>query len=96
MDEIKLEIHEIFSNIKPADAYAIILIGENNSLLPVIVGQPEMRAISGILNNIPSPRPLTNELFAAFINKMNVRVLKVLIYKAVKGIFYSYIYFAKK
>lgn len=40
-------------------------------------------------------RPLTHDLFYSCLNVLGATLLRVLIYKAKEGVFYSYIYFKK-
>ena len=44
---------------------------------------------------VKTPRPLTHDLFMTIIGVLGASLLRVLIYKAKDGIFYSYIYLKK-
>ena len=43
-----------------------------------------------------APRPLTHDLFYTCLNILGTKMLRVLIYKAKEGVFYSYIYLQKE
>ena len=90
---IELKIHNMSGTLYPAESVALVLqevYGERMS--PIIIGKLEAHAIQVGMRGIPSPRPLTHDLFLQMFNKLNARVRHVLIYKAKDGVFYSYIY----
>ena len=74
-----------------------MLLGEVNGerQLPVIIGPAEAQATALYLKGIKTPRPLTHDLFMTSLTVMGASLLRVLIYKAKEGIFYSYIYLKK-
>ena len=47
------------------------------------------------LKGVKAPRPLTHDLFYTCLNVLGAKMLRVLIYKAKEGVFYSYIYLQK-
>ena len=47
------------------------------------------------MKGVKTPRPLTHDLFMTIIGVLGASLLRVLIYKAKDGIFYSYIYLKK-
>lgn len=63
--------------------------------LPIIIGPAEAQATAICLKGIKAPRPLTHDLFYSCLNVLGATLLRVLIYKAKEGVFYSYIYFKK-
>ena len=74
-----------------------MLLGEvdGERQLPVIIGPAEAQATILYLKGIKTPRPLTHDLFTTSLNALGVHLIRILIYKAKDGIFYSYIYLKK-
>lgn len=91
--KIELQVISISSSHAEAGAYALLLEEkEGKRQLPVIIGTAEAQAIMLELKGIAPPRPLTHSLFTSVLEALGVRLLRVLIYKADNGVFYSYIY----
>ena len=63
--------------------------------LPIIIGPAEAQATALYMKGVKTPRPLTHDLFMTIIGVLGASLLRVLIYKAKDGIFYSYIYLKK-
>ncbi|HJF92255.1 MAG TPA: DUF151 domain-containing protein [Mediterranea massiliensis] len=82
-----------YSSSQGGGAYALVL-GEvgGSRQMPVIIGAAEAQVILLEIRGIVSPRPLTHELFASVLEALCTRLLRILIYKAEKGLFYSYLY----
>lgn len=91
--EIQLKVQYI-SGIQPqSSAYGLILSEvEGTRQLPVIIGAAEAHAITINLEKVPTPRPITHDLFLASLTAFGIKLKKVLIYKVKDGVFYSYIY----
>ena len=81
---------------KQVGAFALLL-GEVNGerQLPIIIGPAEAQATALYMKGVKTPRPLTHDLFMTIIGVLGASLLRVLIYKAKDGIFYSYIYLKK-
>lgn len=72
-------------------AFALILAETNGKRrIPVVIGVAEAQSIAMWFENIKPPRPLTHDLFAAYIKKNNAIVRNVLIYK-----FEDFVFFAR-
>ena len=71
-----------------------MLLGEvdGERQLPIIIGPAEAQATALYLKGIKTPRPLTHDLFTTSLTVLGVSLIRVLIYKAKDGIFYSYVY----
>ena len=61
----------------------------------IIIGPAEAQATAICLKGVKAPRPLTHDLFYTCLNVLGTKMLRVLIYKAKEGVFYSYIYLQK-
>lgn len=94
--KIELQVINITNSQAQVGAFAMLL-GEVNGerQLPVIIGPAEAQATALYLKGITPPRPLTHDLFMTSLTVMGASLLRVLIYKAKEGIFYSYIYLKK-
>ncbi|MBC8591894.1 bifunctional nuclease family protein [Oscillospiraceae bacterium N12] len=91
--KIELQVLNISNSQAQVGAYAMVL-GEvdGERQLPIIIGPAEAQATALCLKGIKAPRPLTHDLFYTCLNVLGTKILRVLIYKAKEGVFYSYIY----
>lgn len=96
-NKIELQVISITNSQAQIGAFAMLL-GEVNGdrQLPIIIGPAEAQATALYLKGLQTPRPLTHDLFTATINILGANLLRVLIYRAEEGIFYSYIYLKKE
>ncbi len=93
MKEVELKVLDISSTLQPVNAYALVLEEVNgNRKLPVIIGGLEAQSIKVMMMNYRPPRPLTHDLFLSAIDKFEIVIRKVLIYKVRDGIYYSYLF----
>lgn len=95
--KVELQVLNISNSQAQVGAYAMVL-GEvdGERQLPIIIGPAEAQATAICLKGIKAPRPLTHDLFYSCLNVLGATLLRVLIYKAKEGVFYSYIYFKKR
>ena len=95
-NKVELQVLNISNSQAQVGAYAMVL-GEvdGERQLPIIIGPAEAQATAICLKGIKAPRPLTHDLFYSCLNVLGATLLRVLIYKAKEGVFYSYIYFKK-
>lgn len=75
-----------------------MLLGEvdGERQLPIIIGPAEAQSTALCLKGVKTPRPLTHELFVTCMHVLGAGLLRVLIYKAKEGVFYSYIYLRRE
>lgn len=90
MKKMKLEIVGLSYSQTQSGAYALVL-GEakGQRRLPIIIGGFEAQAIAIELEKMTPSRPLTHDLFKSFAESFNIRLLEVLIYNLVEGIFFA-------
>lgn len=95
--KIELKVLNITDSQAQIGAFALLL-GEvdGDRQLPIIIGPAEAQATALRLKGVITPRPLTHDLFVSTLEILGVNVLRVLIYKAKDGIFYSFIYLKKE
>ncbi|MDO5615239.1 MAG: bifunctional nuclease family protein [Cruoricaptor ignavus] len=98
MDYKQLIIRGISYSQTQSGAYALLLEHIETSVkLPVVIGNFEAQSISlGLEKDIQPPRPLTHDLFSAFVKSVNFDMISVLIYQIVDGVFFSNVNFKNK
>lgn len=94
--KVELQVINITNSQAQVGAFAMLL-GEvdGERQLPIIIGPAEAQATALYLKGIKTPRPLTHDLFISTLTVLGASLIRVLIYKAKDGIFYSYIYLKK-
>ena len=94
--KIELQVINITNSQAQIGAFAMLL-GEvdGERQLPIIIGPAEAQATALYLKGVKTPRPLTHDLFTTSLTVLGASLIRVLIYKAKDGIFYSYIYLKK-
>lgn len=65
---------------------------ETGQVLPIYIGTFEGNAITIAIREIPTARPLTHDLMASIIEKLNGRVNRVVIRDLRDNIYYAYVY----
>lgn len=91
--KIEIRVSSLASSRLQAGAYTLLLNEVNGKrALPIIIGTSEAQAIAIELRGITPPRPLTHMLFASVLEALDIRLLRMLIYKAEDGVYYSYLY----
>lgn len=90
MKKIELEIIALSHSITQNNSYAIVLGElEGQRRMPIVIGAFEAQAIAVALERMQPTRPLTHDLFYGFMNKFEIDLLEVLIYKLEEGIFFA-------
>ena len=94
--KVELQVINITNSQAQVGAFAMLL-GEvdGERQLPIIIGPAEAQATALYLKGVKTPRPLTHDLFITSLTIQGASLIRVLIYKAKDGIFYSYIYLKK-
>lgn len=94
--KVELEVLNITNSQAQAGAFAMLL-GEvdGERKLPIIIGPTEAQSIVLTLKGVQTPRPLTHDLFITSLVALGATLLRILIYKAQEGIFYSSIFLKK-
>ncbi|WP_195663009.1 bifunctional nuclease family protein [Bacteroides congonensis] len=94
--KVELQVINITNSQAQIGAFAMLL-GEvdGERQLPIIIGPAEAQATALYLKGVKTPRPLTHDLFTTSLTVLGTSLIRVLIYKAKDGIFYSYIYLKK-
>ena len=94
--KVELQVINITNSQAQIGAFAMLL-GEvdGERQLPIIIGPAEAQATALYLKGVKTPRALTHDLFTTSLTVLGASLIRVLIYKAKDGIFYSYIYLKK-
>ena len=90
--KVELQVINITNSQAQVGAFAMLL-GEvdGERQLPIIIGPAEAQATALYLKGVKTPRPLTHDLFITSLTILGTSLIRVLIYKAKDGIFYSYL-----
>lgn len=90
MKKVRLEIIGLSQSQVQETSYALVLGDEaGERRLPIIIGAWEAQAIALKLENMPTQRPLTHDLFKNFADAFDIRLVEVVINNLQEGIFYS-------
>ena len=92
--KVKLTVQGLTNSRMHSGAYALILSEDGPRRIPVIVGVSEAQSIAIALEELKPPRPLTHDLFVAFVQALKIKLIEVFIYKFDEGVFYSEIHFS--
>lgn len=87
-NKIELEVSDIHAGIGQSEACSLILKEKNGArYVPIIIGISEARAILVELNNSPTHRPLTHELFFSLAENYHCNLVEVDITHYENGIY---------
>ena len=90
MEKIELKIIGLSYSQTQSGAYALVLAEKTGARrLPIIIGGFEAQSIAIELENMKPSRPLTHDLFKAFVESFDVKIQEVIIYNLVEGVFYA-------
>lgn len=89
-EKIKLDILGLSYSQTQTGAYALVL-GETQGKrrLPIIIGNFEAQAIAIELENMRPSRPLTHDIFKSFADTFEIKVIEVVVYNLLEGIFFA-------
>ncbi|MCB0482852.1 MAG: bifunctional nuclease family protein [Flavobacteriales bacterium] len=89
-EKLRLEISGLSYSQTQTGAYALVLSEvEGNRSLPIIIGNFEAQAIAIELEQMKPSRPLTHDVFKSFADEFGIKLLEVVIYNLVEGVFYA-------
>ncbi|NDW10706.1 bifunctional nuclease family protein [Dysgonomonas sp. 520] len=88
--KVKLSVLGFSFNQSKSGTYGLVMseIGGLRRLM-IVVGTPEAQSIAFRLHETTPPRPLTHDLFRTVINRFEINLQEVFIYKYDDGVFYS-------
>jgi hypothetical protein len=90
MEKIGLDIVGLSYSQTQSGAYALVLgEQEGKRRLPIIIGGFEAQAIAIELEDMTPSRPLTHDLFKSFAESFDIKILEVIIYNLMEGIFHA-------
>lgn len=88
--KIELQVADIHAAARPSEAFSLILKEkEGERYVPIIIGMSEARAILVELNQSPTHRPLTHELFVSLADSFNCALTEVDIVHYENGVYYA-------
>ena len=90
MKKVEVEVSDIALSGSSSGAYAMVLSEvSGNRKLPIVIGGSEAQAIAIEIEKMKASRPLTHDLFKAAFGAFDIRVLEVVIYNMVEGVFFA-------
>ena len=96
MQKIQLRILGLTTSQTQTGAYALLMTEVNgNRRLPIIIGAIEAQAIVIFLEQMNPPRPLTHDLFHQSLERFEIKLEEVQIYRLEDGIYYSKIVYRR-
>ncbi|NIA16183.1 MAG: bifunctional nuclease family protein [Nitrospiraceae bacterium] len=73
------------------NSFPVVLLRNENRILPILVGPPEARAIQIVLMGESPPRPLTHDLICNLLAGLHGELKSVTIYKLENDIFFAHL-----
>ena len=90
MKKVEVEVSDIALSGSSSGAYAMVLSEvSGNRKLPIVIGGSEAQAIAIEIEKMKASRPLTHDLFKSAFEAFSIRVLEVVIYNMVEGVFFA-------
>ena len=88
--KVQLDIVGLSYSQTQSGAYALVLEDQTKKRrLPIIIGSFEAQAIAVVMEGMRPARPLTHDAFATVLKDFDIRLVEVLIYNLVEGIYYA-------
>jgi bifunctional DNase/RNase len=77
--EIRMKIRGLI--LDPTSHMPIVLLEDESGgrVLPIWIGTFEANAIALIIEDVPTPRPMTHDLLKAFLNRLEIEVDRVVV-----------------
>ena len=90
--EIEMKIKGLV--IDPISKMPIVVLEDlqNERMLPIWIGVFEANAISLKMENVATPRPMTHDLVANFLNQLNIAIEKIVVTDVKDNTFYANIH----
>lgn len=89
-EKIELNIIGLTTGHSQKNSYTLILGETDGELkLPVVIGSYEAQSIALVIEDIKPHRPLTHDLMHDLLDKFEIVLQEVIIYKLVEGVFYA-------
>lgn len=90
MKKVEVEVSDIALSGSSSGAYAMVLSEvSGNRKLPIVIGGAEAQAIAIEIEKMKASRPLTHDLFKSAFEAFGIRVVEVVIYNMVEGVFFA-------
>jgi len=69
--------------------FAVLLKGEDDRALPIMIGAAEAQAIALCINRVEVPRPLTHDLFKNVLDQLDCRLVRMEVCDLKDGTFFA-------
>ncbi|MBN3041198.1 MAG: bifunctional nuclease family protein [Candidatus Omnitrophica bacterium] len=89
---VQAELSRIVIDEEKREQVIVLKEQSGERILPIVIGINEAAAIKMKLSGYTPPRPLTHDLILAIMDKMGVRIEKIVIDNLVEGTFHAKLY----
>jgi bifunctional DNase/RNase len=86
---ISVRVHGVGMSPYNQGFVALLMDDVNNEWLPIYIGSFEAQAIAMELDDVDPPRPMTHDLMAKIIDKMDVQVEKIVVNELKDSTYYA-------
>ncbi len=91
---VEVRLKKIIIDEKNPEQFVVLQEKEGQRSLPIVIGITEASAIRMKLNKIASPRPLTHDLICQIIERLGLKLAKVVVDDLKEGVFYAKLHLA--
>lgn len=90
--EIRMRIKGLYQD--PISHMPVVLLEEDEGgrALPIWIGTFEANAIALIIENVPTPRPMTHDLLKAFLGRLGIEVERIVVTEVRNDTFFASIH----
>jgi len=67
----------------------VLLVDDKDRIMPIYIGLSEAISIHTALRNEVAPRPMTHDLFISLLDRLNSKIINILIDELNDGIYYA-------
>ncbi len=92
---IEVEIEGIYAAESNGSIHRFVLLNDGNQKMSILIGPFEAQAISMVMEGNTPDRPMTHDLMKNLIDRMGVRVSKVVIDDILSSTYYAKIFLEK-
>ena len=89
-NRVKIHLEGITNSQEQQNAFALVLAEDNGSLkIPIIINMSVAQSIAIAIEHVDPPRPLTHDLFVGTMEKFDLILKEIFIYKYEDGVYFS-------
>ncbi|MCS7165499.1 MAG: bifunctional nuclease family protein [Candidatus Calescibacterium sp.] len=92
----KVQVYQLATDIVTDDAVVILKEENGSAILPIIIGHFEASSIAIALEKLKIERPMTHDLIKNILEKLDIKIQKVVITELRGSTYYATIYIQKE